>query len=182
MASSGHDNVGLRITVPPGWTIVAGKQQLSKVMGAAATEVAAKARAMIRAGARKRASQPGQPPHSVTGALARSIRGHAWRDGEGATIRASEYYAYFLSLGAKGGGGDTSRWKNFTVSLEKRSRKYGYILGQRSRMKRSAVSRTRVLLPRPFLGPPLDQVIASGLADRVRDAVMSGLKFQRGKK
>jgi hypothetical protein len=50
------------------------------------------------------------------------------------------------------------------------------------RMKRGAISKKRVLLPRPFLGPALDQVIANGLADQVRDAIMSGLKFQRGKK
>lgn len=50
------------------------------------------------------------------------------------------------------------------------------------RLKRGAVSKKRVLLPRPFLGPALDAVIAEGLAGRVRDAVMSGLKFQRTKK
>ena len=50
------------------------------------------------------------------------------------------------------------------------------------RMKRGAVSKKRVLLPRPFLGPALDAVIANGLLDRVQEAVMSGLKFQRGKK
>jgi len=48
-------------------------------------------------------------------------------------------------------------------------------------MKRSAISKQRVLLPRPFLGPALDRVIANGLADRVRAAILSGLKFQRGK-
>jgi hypothetical protein len=49
-------------------------------------------------------------------------------------------------------------------------------------MKRSAISKKRILLPRPFLEPALDQAIANGLADRVRVAVMSGLKFQRGRK
>jgi len=50
------------------------------------------------------------------------------------------------------------------------------------RMKRGAISKKRVLLPRPFLGPALDAVIADGLADRVQAALMSGLKFQRGQK
>lgn len=50
------------------------------------------------------------------------------------------------------------------------------------RMKRGAISKKRVLLPRPFLGPALDAVIANGLLDRVQAAVMSGLKFERGKK
>ncbi len=54
------------------------------------------------------------------------------------------------------------------------------VIGPR-RMKRSTISKKRILLPRPFLEPALDQAIANGLADRVRVAVMSGLKFQRGK-
>ena len=50
------------------------------------------------------------------------------------------------------------------------------------RMKRGAIAKKRILLPRPFLAPALDAVIAGGLADRVRAAVMTGLKFQRGDK
>ena len=49
------------------------------------------------------------------------------------------------------------------------------------RKKRGAISRKRILEPRPFLGPALDAVIANGLAGRVKAAIMSGLKFQRGK-
>ena len=104
--------------------------------------------------------------------LARSIRARVWKDGEGVTIRASEFYALFLSRGAKGGGGDTHNPANFVPSN---------LAGPR-RMKRSAISKKRILLPRPFLEPALDQAIANGLADRVRVAVMSGLKFQRGRK
>ena len=98
----------LNISVPPGWTVVAGKQQIRAVMLGAENEVAAKARAIIRSGTRKGPSKPGEPPHSVSGKLARSIRARAWKDGEGVTVRASEFYALFLSLGAKGGGGDTN--------------------------------------------------------------------------
>jgi len=162
----------LRIDVPKGWTVVAGKQQLRAVMLAAGNEIAAKARAMIRSGSRKGPSKPGEPPHSVSGKLARSIRARVWKDGEGVTIRASEFYALFLSRGAKGGGGDTRNPANFVPSN---------LAGPR-RTKRSAISKKRILLPRPFLEPALDQAIANGLADRVRVAVMSGLKFQRGKK
>src|SRR6185312_14715774 len=95
----------LNIDVPAGWTVVAGKAQVRKVIGAAGNEVAARARAIIRSGDRKHASQAGEPPHSVSGKLARSIRSRTRKDGEGATIRASEFYALFLSLGARGGGG-----------------------------------------------------------------------------
>ncbi len=58
----------------------------------------------------------------------------------------------------------------------------GSIGGLVFRMKRGAISKNRILLPRPFLGPALDQVIAGGLGERVRAAIQSGLKFQRGKK
>jgi hypothetical protein len=170
----------LKITVPPGYTIIAGKQQVRAVMAAAGGEVAAKARAMIRAGGRKRPSLPGQPPRSVTGKLARSIRAKVRRDGEGVTIRESEFYALFLALGAKGGGGDAHNRANILLAGERNWR--GKVLRSVNRMKRSAISKKRVLLPRPSLGPALDQVIANGLADRVREAVVSGLKFQRGRK
>jgi hypothetical protein len=112
----------LKITVPPGWTIVAGKQQLRNVMAAAGNEVAATARAMIRAGSRRRASQPGEPPRSVSGKLARSIRARPWKDGDGVTIRASAFYALFLSLGAKGGGGDTNNRANMVMQRTTRRR------------------------------------------------------------
>jgi len=162
----------LKITVPPGYTIIAGKTQLKAVLRGVGGEVVARARALIRAGSRKHPSAPGEPPRSVSGKLARSIRARVWKDADGVTIRASEFYALFLSLGARGGGGDTSKVGNFIP---------GGLIGLR-RMKRSAISRKRILLPRPFLGPALDQVIANGLADRVQAAIMSGMKFQRGRK
>jgi hypothetical protein len=112
----------LNIRVPPGWTITAGKKQVRAVMSAAGSEVAAKARAMIRAGSRKGPSKPGEPPHSVSGKLARSIRSRPWKDGEGVTIRASEFYALFLSLGAKGGGGDTHNRANMVMQRITRRR------------------------------------------------------------
>jgi hypothetical protein len=173
----------LNIDVPAGWTVVAGKAQVRKVIGAAGNEVAARARAIIRSGDRKHASEPGQPPHSVSGKLARSIRSRTRKDGEGATIRASEFYALFLSLGARGGGGNTHDKANILLAGERKwVRGRWKVLREVNRTKRSAISRNRVLLARPFLGPALDQVIANGLADRVRAAITSGLKFERGKK
>ena len=168
----------LHIDVPPGWTVVAGRQQVRAVMLAAGGEVAAKARAMIRSGSRKGPSKPGEPPHSVSGKLARSIRARAWKDGEGVTVRASEFYALFLSLGAKGGGGNTANKSNLV--MERITSAAGPMTARKARgfqpaivhrMKRGAVSKKRVLLPRPFLGPALDAVIADGLADRVQAAI-----------
>lgn len=111
------------IDVPPGWTVVAGKQQIRAVMLAAGNEVAAKARAMIHSGSRKAPSKPGEPPHGVSGKLARSLRARLWKDGEGVTVRASEFYALFLSLGAKGGGGDTSKPGNLVMARITRRRR-----------------------------------------------------------
>lgn len=106
----------LKITVPPGYTIVAGKAQVRAVMRGVGAEVVARARAMIRAGSRKHPSAPGEPPRSVSGKLARSGRARVWKDGEGVTIRFSEFYARFLSLGAKGGGGDTHNKANILLA------------------------------------------------------------------
>ena len=46
-------------------------------------------------------------------------------------------------------------------------------------MKQSAISKRRILLPRPCLELALDRVIANGLADRMSVAVIGGLKFPR---
>ena len=113
----------INISVPSGWTIIAGKQQLRAVMLAAGSEVAAKARQMIRSGNRKVPSKPGERPHGVSGKLARSIRARAWKDGEGVTVRASEFYALFLSLGAKGGGGNTNNKANLVMDRITRRRR-----------------------------------------------------------
>ena len=113
----------LQITVPPGWTVVAGKQQVRAVMLAAGGEVAARARAMIRSGSRQGPSKPGEPPHGVSGKLARSIKARAWKDGEGVTVRASEFYALFLSLGASGGGGNTHDKANLVMDRITRRRR-----------------------------------------------------------
>jgi hypothetical protein len=169
----------LTITVPPGYTIVAGKHQLRAVMRKAGAEVAQKARSLIRSGGKKRVSTPGQPPVSRTGTLVKSIKVRPWKSGEGVTIRDTAFYALFLEKGAKGGGGDTHNHANILMAGERNWR--GKVLRDKNRMKRSAISLTRVLAPHPFLQPALDQVTANGLADRIREAIVSGLVFQKGK-
>lgn len=184
--------VRLKITVPPGYTIIAGKDQVRAVMHGAGNEVAARARAMIRAGgatrkrAAKRKSTAGQPPVSRTGDLARGIKVKLRRDGEGVVIRDvaagkdGAFYALFLEKGAKGGGGNTHKRANMLMAFE--IGRNGKVLRGTNRMKAAAVSKTRILAPHPFMEPALDHFVANGLADRVRAAVMSGLKFQRGTK
>jgi hypothetical protein len=106
------------------------------------------------------------------------------RDGEGVVIRDAAagkdgaFYALFLEKGAKGGGSNTHNRANMLMAFE--IGRNGKLLRGTNRMKVSAVSKTRILAPHPFMEPALDQAVANGLADRVRSAVMSGLKFQRG--
>jgi hypothetical protein len=182
--------VHLKITVPPGATVL-DKAQLRAVMRGAGNEIAAKARAMIRSGGAmakrkaRRASSAGAPPVNRTGNLARGIKVRLRRDGEGVTVRDiasakdGAFYALFLEKGAKGGGGNTADRRNILPAGA--IGRNGKILRGMNRMTRGSVDKTRVLAPHPFMEPALDAVVANGLADRVRDAVLSGLKFQRGR-
>ena len=154
--------MALKIDIPAGYTVVAGKKQLRATLRQAGAEVAAKARAMIRAAGRKGVSLPGQPPVSRTGLLARSFKVRLWKDGEGVTVRNTAFYSLFLEKGAKGGVGSGRKGMK----------------GQRN--KRGAVVGSRILQPRPVMEPALDAVVSNGLADRVREAVVSGMAFRRG--
>ena len=156
----------LTISIPSGYSIVAGKQQLRTVMRQAGNEVAAQARA------RGALVEPIR-------VRAKSIKARPWKSGEGVTIVDVAFYALFLEKGAKGGGGDTHKKANILLAGEKNWR--GKVLRTKNRMKASAINRTRVLLPHPFLQPALDYVAGKGLANRVRDAVISGMAFQKGK-
>jgi hypothetical protein len=177
--------VSLKIVVPGGYTLIAEKARLRAVLRAAGAEVAARARGMIRAGgatrkrAAKRTSVAGGPPVSRTGTLARSMQVRIFRNGDGVRVtdtaqsaRGSRApYALFLEKGAqggkssgrKGGKGNANAWKRIG----------------RQKQRVSVVGR-RVLAPHPFMEPALDQTVNNGLADRVRDAIVSGLKFRRG--
>jgi hypothetical protein len=154
----------IQITVPS-YAFVYDKSQLRKVMRAAGAEVASVARALIR---RATQSVPGGPPMNRTGVLARSLKVKSTKSGEGVTVRDAAFYALFLEAGAKGGGGSTVAANMLPIG-PKRSK---------PRMKASAVNKTRVLLPHPFLSTALE-MREDSIADRVRDAVQSGLKFQR---
>ena len=161
----------LTITVPS-YAFTVDKALLRKTLRSAGAEVGAVARALIRrsqgtgatyskpGGGRYQASSPGQPPASRTGALASNISVRPSKTGESVRVRDAQFYALFLETGAKGGRG---------------SGKFG-VKGKRN--KRGALSSARVLEPRPFLSVALAQREDS-IADRVRAAVMDGVKFQR---
>jgi hypothetical protein len=170
------DLFSLDVSVPPEMQLSVGRKKLGQVLRAAGTEVAARARALIRArrlGGKKHVSMPGAPPVSRTGVLASSIKVRLARNSrtvniiDAAAAKNQGYYALFLEKGAKGGGGDTRR-ANMHVT------KSGTL-----RMNKSAVNRSRVLLPHPFLSRALNEVSAAGLNERIGAAIIADIKFRR---
>ena len=164
----------IKITVPS-YAFTVDKKLLRKTLRAAGSEVAAVARALILrsqgggasyskpGGGRYHASAPGQPPVSRTGVLAASLSVKPSRSGDRVTVRDSAYYALILEAGAKGGAG---------------SGKKG-VKGRRNKQGKSArPTSARVLEPRPFLSVAALQRQDS-IAERVRAAMVDGIKFQR---
>jgi hypothetical protein len=103
------------------------------------------------------ASAPGQPPTSITGRLAKSIKVYPFKSGEGVAIRDTQFYALFLEEGAKGGGGK-----------------------KRNRNRRGKPSSVRQLLSRPFLTAALQEREAS-IGRRIYSAVVQDIAFKRQK-
>jgi hypothetical protein len=180
--------IRLHVDVPKGWTVVLDKSELRALMRAVGNEVAARARSLIRQGSKgknRRQSAAGTPPVSRTGTLAGSIRVRMSRDGLSAHVadqaksKGDAFYALFLEAGAHGGGGNTSNKANILPAggIYGRNRVRGA-----NRMKASAISRTRVMLPHPFLTRALDDVANASLNERVKRAVLSGMKFERATK
>ena len=178
MADEG--SLSLKIAVPP-YAFTIDKKLLRATLRRAGAEVAAVARRKIttavgggviyrgpggsaakyRGGytpGKYQASAPGQPPVSVTGSLAKSIKVRPFKSGEGVAIRDTQFYALFLEKGAKGGGRKS-------------------VGGTRVRGK-SGIAAARVLAPRPFLQTALAERETS-IAQRVKEAILQGVKFQR---
>jgi hypothetical protein len=162
----------VRITVPA-YAFTVDKSALRKALRAAGVEVASVARALIR---KSQKSAPGLPPVSRSGALASHFAVKVDESGEGVTIRNKMFYSLFLEMGARGGGGDTHNKANILPAGETNWR--GRVLRSKNRMKKSAINRSRPLLPHPFLAPALAQREDS-IAQRIEAAVVEGVKFKR---
>jgi alkaline phosphatase len=142
----------------PAYTLMYEKTDLKKTIRAAAQEVAAEARRLIRG--QTPPSQPGQPPANRTGNLAREIAVRTGRDtetGVSMKITDSAKYATALETGAKGGGG---------------------IKGNRN--KRGKPSTIRVLEARPFLETALKNK-SDSISSRVEASLKNGIKFVKEK-
>jgi hypothetical protein len=165
----------LVINVPSGFVLSYGKKNLRTVMRRAGAEVAAAARALLRAsngGGRyyavrhngglelHQASAPGQPPASMTGQLASSIRVKVNRTGDGVSVKEGQFYGKFLETGARGGG---------PARRNRRVRQAGlttiFPVG------------TRILAPRPYLSAALEQKEA-GIAADIQASVLQDIEFK----
>jgi hypothetical protein len=154
-------------------TLVYDKSRLKQILRSAGNEVANLARSLIRhasGGGKKGASLPGQPPRSLSGNLASSIKVKMLRSGEGVAIRDYAIYALSLEAGAAGGGKGLG---NPTRSHKKRT------LADRIKSAQG-LGHTRILMPRPFLSAALEQE-ENSISERIKTAVTSGMKFEKHK-
>jgi hypothetical protein len=165
----------LKMTVTNWGEIKLDKRELQKLMRAAGNDIKNKAGRLInqsQGGGRQygshRASAPGQAPTRVSGDLRSSLKTFVFKSGEGFAVRARQFYALFLEVGAKGGGNPGSR------AVKPINRRTG------RRMRAKGVYTRRVLEPRPFL----DRVMAEQAGEldrRVRKAVDQSLTWKETK-
>jgi hypothetical protein len=171
------------MTVTSGGGIMLDKREVNALMRSAGNSVKTKAAQLInrsagggrvyRLGDRSyRASAPGSPPVRRTGHMRASLKTYVFKSGEGFAVRARDFYALFLEVGARGGG---NPGKNAKAPINRRT-------GRRMRAKtdtRWGYTR-RILEPRPFLDVVMAQQ-APELDRRVREALRLGLKWKQTK-
>jgi hypothetical protein len=142
------------------WALFYDKKKLAAALRAAGGVIVSKIKSDIKAATKRGvASQPGQPPLSRTGALVAGLKSTPSRDGETVSITDSTYYSKFQEFGALGGGG----------------RK-----GKRNNRRTGQKSTRRVLKPRPFIGPVIDE-IAPTLGSKIEKAIDQGVSLRKVK-
>lgn len=139
----------------PSLYLVHNPKETRKALRQAANAVARSARSATRSGSPP--SAPGQPPAKRTGNLTRSIRVRSKRRGLGMSITSRAFYSTMLEKGAQGGGGAK---------------------GNRNRNGRN--STRRVLEPRPFMQPALEQNTRN-LGKQLVEAIENSLAMRAGK-
>jgi hypothetical protein len=171
----------LKLTVTSWGTVALDKRELRKVMRAAGNDVKSKTARLINASqgggrtyfgpaGRYRASSPGSPPVRVSGDLRSSLKTYVFKSAEGFAVRAREFYALFLEVGARGGKPGSRR---------RRSDHRGLSESVRSARAR-ARGENRVLEPRPFLDLVMARE-ANELDRRVRAALEHALTWKQTK-
>jgi hypothetical protein len=173
----GHVVSDLKLTVTNWGEVALDKRELAKVMRSAGNTVRSKTARLINASngggkryfgpaGRYQASSPGAPPVRVSGDLRGSLKTYVFKSGEGFAVRAREFYALFLEVGARGGGNPGAN-----ARINRRTGR---------RMRARGVYHRRVLEPRPFLDRVMNEQ-ADELDRRVRAAIDHGLTWKETK-
>jgi len=169
----------LKLTVTNWGEVALDTRELKKLMRAAGNDVKNKAGRLINQSqgggrfyfgpaGRYRASAPGAPPVRVSGDLRSSLKTFVFKSGEGFAVRARQFYALFLEVGARGGGNPGAR------AVKPVNRRTG------RRMRAKGVYTSRVLEPRPFLDRVMTQEEPE-LTRRVRKAIDQSLTWKQTK-
>jgi hypothetical protein len=174
----------LKLTVTSWGEVAVDTREMKKLMRGASSEIRSKTARLINktsGGGRVthyrgdrhgsyRASMPGDPPVRASGDLRASLKAYVYKSGEGFAVRARQFYALFLEVGARGGGNPfggrpaaSAKWR----ALNRRKRAKG-------RYTR------RVLEPRPFLDRVMEQS-APDLTARLRLAFDKSLTWKQTK-
>jgi hypothetical protein len=179
----------LKLTVTHWGEIALDKRELRKLMRAAGNDVKNKTGRLINqsnGGGRNypkhgptqyrpaapayRASAPGQPPVAPTRALRGSLKTYVYKSGEGFAVRARQFYALFLEVGAYGGKPGSRLLRKDRRSLSASAR------ASRARGR----GESRVMEPRPFLDRVMAQE-AGELNRRIGAALQNGLTWKETK-
>jgi hypothetical protein len=154
------------ITVPV-VHLVYDKALIRKILVQGGREIIAKAKSLIgkkvRKGKRHVTSVAGQPPNSLSGMLAKSLKVKIRRDGDRVSIFDAIYYSKFLEVGATGGGGPKGS-KNL-----KRSHRRGAGPG--------IPVTNRKMLPHPFLSTAANDVMPN-LSRQIKEALAKGIDLK----
>ena len=174
----------LQIRVTSWGDVLLDKREMSKLMRAAGNDVKTKTARLINAasgggrltyyrGNRSgtyRASQPGDPPVRASGALRASLKVYPFKSSDGFAVRARQFYALFLEVGARGGGNPFGGRPEAAAKWH----------GERRRHRARGRYNQRVLEPRPFLDRVMEQEEPS-IERRMRAAFEKGLTWKQTK-
>jgi len=181
----------LKLTIKNWGTVALEKRELSRVMRGAGNDVRSKTARLINqstgdgrkyrggGGSQYRgsyvagpytASAPGEAPVRVSGKLREMLKTYVFKSGEGFAVRARQFYALFLEVGARGGGNRFGGKPQAAKLWRER----------RHRQRGRGLHTTRVLEPRPFLDRVMQE--QQGEIDRrVRKALTQGLTWKESK-
>ena len=172
----------LKMTVTSWGEITIDKSALRKLMRSAGNDVKTKTARVINQSqgtgriaygprGRYRASAPGSPPVRVAGDLRSSLRTYVFKSAEGFAVRAREFYALFLEVGARGGGNRFGGRPKAAAAERATGRR---------RRRAKGVYTQRVLEPRPFLDLVMSRE-APELNRRVGVALRNALTWKQTK-